>query len=375
MALGTDHLCLLSVSKTPFNRYFRYMQYPMLEWLRCPVTKTPLRLKVLTEFEKKYTNGLVREIKEGLLFSEAGFVFPIIDGIPRMLVETIYDYKAFLGSKLPGYAEIKKKLEEKYGDLLKICSSRNKKTKKTFEFEWSFLNTKKKDRIWQEPVSGMRFVFLRETGRVADYFADRTVIDIGSGHGVMTSKIAEIAALAIGVEISKAVENAYNNNTNSNAWYLQADLQHLPFADHSFDSLYSSGVIHHTPNTEYSLSLIEKSLKPGGDICLWLYHPQKSTLHHLSLLLRKITSRLPLWLSFLFLSVFVFPFTFLLKSIKRKKAPNYREEIIDLLDAFTPEYRFEIQQEEAIKWLEKRNYSQVSITTTNQFGFSITGIK
>lgn len=347
----------------------------MLEWLRCPVTKTPLRLEVLTEFEKQYANGSAREIKDGFLFSEAGFVFPIIDGIPRMLVETVHDYKDFLERRLPGYAAIKKNLEEKYGNLLKTCSRRNKKTKKTFEFEWSFLNTKKKDRIWQEQVDEMKDVFLKETGQVADFYNNKTVIDIGAGHGVMTSEIAEIASLAIGVEISKAVENAYANNTNPNVWYLQADLQQLPFADHSFDSLYSSGVIHHTPDTEHSLSLIEKLLKPGGNICLWLYHPQKSMLHNLSLQLRKITSRLPLWLTFFFLSVFVFPFTFLIKSIRREKAPNYREEMIDLLDAFTPEYRFEIPQKEAIQWLEKRNYRQVSITTANQFGFSITGIK
>ncbi len=351
------------------------MQYPMLEWLRCPVTKTPLRLEVLTEFEKQYTKKNIKEIKDGLLFSEAGFVFPIIDGIPRMLVETLYDYKDFLENRLPGYAEVKKNLEEKYAELLKACARRNKKTKKTFEFEWSFLNTKKKDRIWQASVDEMQLVFLKETGQSADFYKNSIVIDIGAGHGVMTSKIAEIASLAIGVEISKAVENAYANNTNPNAWYLQADLQYLPFADLSFDSIYSSGVIHHTPNTEHSLSLIEKSLKPGGNICLWLYHPQKNILHNLSLQLRKITSRLPLWLSLFFLSVFVFPFTFIIKSIRRKKAPNYREEMIDLLDTFTPEYRFEIPEEEAIEWLEKRNYREVSITTTNQFGFSITGIK
>ena len=166
----------------------------MLEWLRCPVTKTPLRLEVLTEFEKQYANGSTREIKDGFLFSEAGFVFPIIDGIPRMLVETVYDYKDFLERRLPGYAAIKKDLEEKYVDLLKICSRRNKKTKKTFEFEWSFLNTKKKDRIWQEQVDEMKDVFLKETGQVADFYNNKTVIDIGAGHGVMTSKIAEIAS-------------------------------------------------------------------------------------------------------------------------------------------------------------------------------------
>ena len=108
------------------------MQYPLLDWLRCPVTKTPLRFELLSEFEKAYDNGSITEIKEGLLYSEAGFVFPVIDGIPRMLVEAMDDYKIFLERKLPGYAERKRKAEAVYGELVRTCSRRNKKTKKTF---------------------------------------------------------------------------------------------------------------------------------------------------------------------------------------------------------------------------------------------------
>jgi ubiquinone/menaquinone biosynthesis C-methylase UbiE/uncharacterized protein YbaR (Trm112 family) len=351
------------------------MQYQLHEWLKCPVTKTPLKLQVLAEFEKKYQDGPVKEIKDGLLFSEAGFVFPIIDGIPRLLVESIYDYKDFLKQRFSDYTKARIYLENNYNDLLKTCICRNKKTKKTFEFEWSFLQPHKKDRIWQETVEQLTDVFLKETGEPKEFFTGKSIIDIGSGHGLMTAKMAETGKFAVGIEISKAIENAYKRNNSRNAWYIQADLQHLPFADNSFDVLYSSGVIHHTPDTEKSLSLIQTTLKQGGKICLWLYHPQKSKLHNLSLQLRKLTRRLPLWLSAPFLILFVFPFTFLIKTVRRKKAPNYREEIIDLLDAFTPEFRFEVPQETAIGWLNKRGYQDISITSSNQFGFSVAGTK
>jgi ubiquinone/menaquinone biosynthesis C-methylase UbiE len=191
----------------------------------------------------------------------------------------------------------------------------------------------------------------------------------------MTSTIADISKLCIGAEISKAVELAYARNKKSNAWYAQADLQFLPFDVSSFDVLYSSGVIHHTNDTEKSLGLIETIIKQGGKVCLWLYHPQKNILHRLMMLLRKFTRRLPLKVAFVFLLIFVFPFSFLIKKIKNRNAPNFREEMIDLLDGFTPEFRCEIPHDVAKQWLEKRNYSDVAITTNSQYGFSIIGKK
>ena len=351
------------------------MQYDLLKFLKCPITKTDLRFVLISEFEKNYLGEQVTEIQEGLLFSETGFVFPIIDGIPRMLLESMYDYADFLSRHVPDYHVIKENVEKEFKGLLNYCIQKNRKTKISFEFEWSFLNAEKKDRIWHDDTSKLSAIFMNEVGESSAYFKEKSVIDVGCGHGVMTTKIAELSHLAIGVELSRAVENAYLRNQVKNAWYIQGDLQYLPFEEVSFDVVYSSGVIHHTNNTELSLLLIEPLLKSGGKICLWLYHPQQKIVHKAILLLRKGTRRLPLKLSFILLSVFVFPITFLVKKIKRKNAPNYREEIIDLLDIFTPEFRFEIPQDLASIWLRHKKYDKVQITTRNQFGFSIVGNK
>lgn len=351
------------------------MQYGLLEFLRCPVTKKKLRFQLISEFEKEYDDKSETEINDGLLFSAAGFIFPVIDGIPRLLVESLYDYSEFLTKYVPGFIQIKNDLEKNYGELFRYCISKNKKTKASFAFEWSFLKPEKNDKLWHDESSQLLTVFLNETGEEKGFFINKLVADIGSGHGLMTSKIASISTLSIGVEISKAVELAYKRNGNSNAWYIQADLQYLPFDESSFDVLYSSGVIHHTNDTEKSLSLIETILKRNGKICLWLYHPQKNWIHKITMLIREFTRRLSLKVAFIFLLIFVFPFSFLIKKIKNKNAPNFREEMIDLLDGFTPEFRFEIPHDVAREWLEKRNYSNVSITTSSQYGFSITGVK
>ena len=47
--------------------------------------------------------------------------------------------------------------------------------------------------------------------------------------------------------------------------------------------------------------------------------------------------------------------------------------MIDLLDQFTPEYRFEIPHVLAETWLKQKKYTNIKITTENKFGFSIVG--
>jgi len=351
------------------------MQYGLLKYLRCPLSKKSLKFELIEEFTREYQENSVLEVRSGILFSELGFVFPIIDGIPRMLLESIYDYSVFLKKHLSNYDYVKENLERKYGHILKDCSNKNQKTKKSFEFEWSFLDVNKKDKIWRNDISELVKVLENETGDQFRDFNNKIILDAGCGHGAVTSALGEKAALVIGVELSRAVDMAYKNNICMNAMYVQADLQFLPFEDSQFDLLYCSGVIHHTRDTELSFFFIESMVKSGGKICLWLYHPQKDYLHNLFLLLRSITKRLPLYWSFVLLCVFVFPFSFLIKKIKRKSSHNFREEMIELLDQFTPQYRFEIHHEIAISWLMRKKYTDIDITTQDKFGFSIIGLK
>ena len=73
------------------------------------------------------------------------------------------------------------------------------------------------------------------------------------------------------------------------------------------------------------------------------------------------------------ISVFIFPVSFLFKKLKGHKHLNHREEMINLFDSFTPEFREETSHESAIQLLTENGCENVQVTTTSLFGFSITG--
>jgi len=352
------------------------MQYELLAFLRCPVTGKELQFQLLEEASRTYDTTIIQEIITGLLFSPAGFIFPILQGIPRLLVEAVYDYRSFLEEHVTDYQKRLKKLEQDQGTILRHCVNKNKKTKASFEWEWSFLNAEKKDKIWEKETDTLETIFFNETGLAKNACRDSFMADIGCGHGLMTQAMAaQTTRPVLGVELSKAVETAYTNNRYSNAWFVQADLQYLPFDRQLFDLIYSSGVIHHTDNTHASLLKIEKLLKSKGLLCIWLYHPQKNLYHRVALILRKRISKLPIRLAFLVIALFIFPFTFLIKKIRNKRPLNYREELIYLFDSFTPEFRDEVPAEQAINWLKELQYTSIHTTTADQYGYSLAAVK
>ena len=57
----------------------------------------------------------------------------------------------------------------------------------------------------------------------------------------------------------------------------EADAEHLPFADASFDFVWSWGVIHHSESTEHVTREIARVLRPGGRLALMVYNRSSIT--------------------------------------------------------------------------------------------------
>ena len=65
---------------------------------------------------------------------------------------------------------------------------------------------------------------------------------------------------------------------------------------------------------------------------------------------------------------------YLIKKLKGNKQ-NPGEMIVDILDWFTPQFRWEHGHTEAAAWFYKRGFKNVKVTTNEVFGFNITGEK
>jgi ubiquinone/menaquinone biosynthesis C-methylase UbiE len=112
----------------------------------------------------------------------------------------------------------------------------------------------------------------------------KSVLEVGVGAGTDFIQWARAGAKAVGIDLtSEAVENTRRRLEvyGFSGEVSQADAEALPFADKSFDLVYSYGVIHHTPDTMKALAELIRVAKPDGEIKLMLYnrHSTLALLH------------------------------------------------------------------------------------------------
>jgi ubiquinone/menaquinone biosynthesis C-methylase UbiE/uncharacterized protein YbaR (Trm112 family) len=107
-----------------------------------------------------------------------------------------------------------------------------------------------------------------------DSVAGKTFLNVGCGGGYEGLLFAGYGARYIGVDFSHNAANFTKiiiDKAGYNSITYQAEAEALPFKSNSIDYLYSSGVLHHTPNIEQSLKEVHRVLKPGGTAMIGLY--------------------------------------------------------------------------------------------------------
>jgi len=165
-----------------------------------------------------------------------------------------------------------------------------RQTQESFGYEWTHFND------WRPSGEGTFNDYF--AGVSLDSLSGCAVLDAGCGMGRHARQIAAHAAHVVAVDFSRAIDQAARNMRDlPNVDCVQADLFRLPFADASFDFVYSMGVLHHVADTERALRGLVRKVRPGGRIRIYLYwkrHGWKGGLLRLVTLLRRLTVRLPL---------------------------------------------------------------------------------
>lgn len=108
-----------------------------------------------------------------------------------------------------------------------------------------------------------------------DAAAGKRVLEIGVGMGADFLRWVRAGALATGVDLTEravALTRRRLLDEGLDADVRVADAEMLPFADETFDIVYSWGVLHHTPRPACALGEAERVLAPAGKLKLMLYH-------------------------------------------------------------------------------------------------------
>jgi len=342
-------------------------------FLVCPATRSALRLQKISVKTKVFNSGEKEIISEGILFADKDWFYPVIDGVPRLLIESFLDHEEFLKTNLSDYSQRKDDLLKNYSEIIQHAIKKNKRTKKSFEFEWGLFNYEE-DKTWELQGEDLLERFLRETDETKESLRGKLIFDAGCGNGQLNQYIARGGAIVVGMDLSRSVERAFLNNKEENAFFLQGDVQFPPLQFEKFDIVHSSGVLICTNNSELTFSRIEPCVKKNGKLSVWLYHPRKNLVHNSFNLLRNYTSKLPIKVQYYLYLFTLFPASYVVKKIKGNKQ-NAREMMIAIMDWFSPEFRWEHTPEEASTWFTKRNLSDVKVTTTDIFGYNIIGKK
>jgi SAM-dependent methyltransferase len=105
---------------------------------------------------------------------------------------------------------------------------------------------------------------------------DARIVEVGCGTGQTSLYLARADRTVVALDLSRealklgaAAAGRYGIDRIS---FVEADLNRLPLRDGAFDLVYSSGVLHHTPDPRAAFARIAKAVRPGGMIVIGLYN-------------------------------------------------------------------------------------------------------
>lgn len=252
----------------------------------------------------------------------------------------------------------------------------------SFSREWAHFDYD--DTTWGQDVEQRCQLFLKEVALPRDALRDKLVLDAGCGNGSLSRGLNDFGCEVLAADVSTSVDRAYRHFAalgNGRTHFVQADLMNPPFRPGTFDVVYSSGVLHHTPDTRATLNAIVPALAPGGTIYVWLYGKIPGLRHKLKQVLRETIARLPgppkhgvmwLWLGQSLVRIR------LRRAMGRARPGDemtWRELMVILFDIYTPRYRWEHTPAQLAGWYRDLGLTDVALTEEREWGFGVAARK
>ena len=99
----------------------------------------------------------------------------------------------------------------------------------------------------------------------------------------------------IGLDLSEAIEAARENTRQFETVHLvQGDIFHPPVRRASLDFVYSIGVLHHLPDPKGGFLSLQRLVKPGSPVFIWVYLRGRGRQIAAFTIMRAVSTRMPL---------------------------------------------------------------------------------
>ena len=362
------------------------MKKRLLDWIVCPACGERPELHV---FEKERieippeaqalpeSDSLREEILEAALSCRCGLVYPVIDGIPRMLRNARQEYPEFF-ARHDDLASL-----NTAGDLVPAASApaserqapvADPRSAQSFRLQWTVYQ--EGDHTWFKDDAGLRKrEFLYNLDTTAEDLRGKLMLDAGCGNGELTRAIAEYGVEIVAMDFSRSVEKARKRlfekgfPVSHRVHYLQGNVLELPLRRRSFDLVHSSGVLHHTPSTERALRSVAQAPKPGGKLYVQLYRRRPTWIHAINVTLRAATTRMPMGLLYR-LCYAATPvhsaLSRLMHFLRGEPAPpqaTARERAVQMFDNYSPKFQYRHTVPEIMDLFRSAGYENLKDVT------------
>jgi SAM-dependent methyltransferase len=121
---------------------------------------------------------------------------------------------------------------------------------------------------------------------------DARVVEVGCGTGQMCLYLAHADRLVVGADMTRASlalgRSAAARFGLDRLCFIETDLRHAGLKARAFDVVYSSGVVHHTPDPRAAFASLARLARPGGVVVVGVYN----TLARVPSKVRRVIARL-----------------------------------------------------------------------------------
>jgi ubiquinone/menaquinone biosynthesis C-methylase UbiE len=259
------------------------------------------------------------------------------------------------------------------------------KIRNSFSREWNLFDYDA-DKTWGWTLDDRKRIFLEDVGLGADQLKGKLLLDAGCGNGTLTAAISTFGLNAVGIDLNDGLGKAnlnkskYTNGNAVNVQYVQGNLFHPPFKERSFDLIYSSGVIHHTPESKATFQKLVPLVKEGGRVYVWVYSRRTAMVRAFFDAGRELKRVLSPEGLLTFCRVFAPFYKFGTEladafGIAEFRKRSLREITLDLFDAFAPQYNHRHTENEVQGWFRENGFKNITVSGKQKHGFGVYGDK